>query len=222
MLKKYKIILWDFDGVIMDSNAVRDLGFERVLADYPKDSVAELMKFHHQNGGLSRYVKFRYFFEKVLKEEITEEKIQERFGVLTENFILFKTLVGDNSDKIPGVKGMGEGKLLKFFPELAEQELTLEDIFSISETKLKENKMYAKVLHSFDDVRNFHRLMDLKNPLIDDNEKTYIIDTINEDIPKLNTKEFLQLSHEDNLAIILKGIELWLKDTFRILNSVKK
>jgi phosphoglycolate phosphatase-like HAD superfamily hydrolase len=77
MLKKYKIILWDFDGVIMDSNAVRDLGFERVLADYPKDSVAELMKFHHQNGGLSRYVKFRYFFEKVLKEEITEEKIQE-------------------------------------------------------------------------------------------------------------------------------------------------
>jgi len=152
----------------------------------------------------------------------TEEKIQERFGVLTENFILFKTLVGDNSDKIPGVKGMGEGKLLKFFPELAEQELTLEDIFSISEAKLKENKMYAKVLHSFDDVRNFHRLMDLKNPLIDDNEKTYIVDTINEDIPKLNTKEFLQLSHEDNLTIILKGIELWLKDTFRILNSVKK
>ena len=102
----------------------------------------------------------------------TEEKIQERFGVLTENFILFKTLVGDNSDKISGVKGMGEGKLLKFFPELEDQPLTLEDIFSISEAKLKENKMYAKVLHSFDDVRNFHRLMDLKNPLIDDNEKT--------------------------------------------------
>ena len=90
MLKKYKIILWDFDGVIMDSNAVRDLGFERVLADYPKDSVAELMKFHHQNGGLSRYLKFRYFFEEVLKQEITEGKIQE----LANSFsIIMKSLL---------------------------------------------------------------------------------------------------------------------------------
>lgn len=100
MLKNYKVILWDFDGVIMDSNAVRDIGFEKVLANYPKESIQELMKFHHQNGGLSRYVKFRYFFEKVLKQEISEEKIQElanSFSVIMKSLLVNPQLLIQDS-----------------------------------------------------------------------------------------------------------------------------
>ena len=58
-----KIIFWDFDGVILNSNKVRDSGFEIVLKDFPKNQVELLLNYHRQNGGLSRYVKFRYFFE---------------------------------------------------------------------------------------------------------------------------------------------------------------
>lgn len=76
MVSNYKVILWDFDGVLMDSNSVRDLGFETVLANYPKDKVAQLMTYHKANGGLSRYVKFRYFFEVVLKQQVSEEMLQ--------------------------------------------------------------------------------------------------------------------------------------------------
>lgn len=94
MLKKYQVILWDFDGVIMDSNSVRDLGFEKVLENYPSDSVQELMKFHHQNGGLSRYVKFRYFFEEVLKQSVSDEKIQEL--ATSFSFIMRELLVNPN------------------------------------------------------------------------------------------------------------------------------
>lgn len=100
MLKNYKVILWDFDGVIMDSNAVRDIGFEKVLANYPKESIEELMKFHHQNGGLSRYVKFRYFFEEILKQEITEEKIQElasSFSVIMKSLLVNPQLLIEDS-----------------------------------------------------------------------------------------------------------------------------
>ena len=100
MLKKYKIILWDFDGVIMDSNAVRDIGFEKVLDNYPKESIEELMKFHHKNGGLSRYVKFRFFFEKVLKEKITDEKIQElanSFSVIMKSLLVNPQLLIEDS-----------------------------------------------------------------------------------------------------------------------------
>lgn len=100
MLKQYKVILWDFDGVIMDSNSVRDLGFEKVLADYPKESIVELMKFHHQNGGLSRYVKFRYFFENILKQEITEDKIQElanSFSVIMKSLLVNPKLLIEDS-----------------------------------------------------------------------------------------------------------------------------
>lgn len=77
MFEKYKVILWDFDAVILNSNAVRDMGFEIVLAAYPKEKVEKLLEYHRANGGLSRYVKFRYFFEEVLNESITEERIKE-------------------------------------------------------------------------------------------------------------------------------------------------
>lgn len=74
---RYNVILWDFDGVLMDSMPVRDKGFELVLREYPKEQLERLMVYHRNNGGLSRYVKFRYFFEQIRNESITEERIKD-------------------------------------------------------------------------------------------------------------------------------------------------
>lgn len=94
MLDNFKVILWDFDGVLMNSNSVRDLGFEKVLATYPAEQVDALMKYHKANGGLSRYVKFRYFFEKVRNERVTDDQIQ----VLAKNFsIIMREILFDQS-----------------------------------------------------------------------------------------------------------------------------
>lgn len=72
-----KTIFWDFDGVILDSMSIRDRGFEMVLSDFPSSEVEQLLTYHRANGGLSRYVKFRYFFEKIRGEQTSEEKIQD-------------------------------------------------------------------------------------------------------------------------------------------------
>lgn len=85
------VIFWDFDGVLMDSNSVRDLGFERVLAEFPKDQVDRLLAFHQANGGLSRYVKFRYFFEEIRKESISDNDIliwAERFSLIMKELLV--------------------------------------------------------------------------------------------------------------------------------------
>ena len=71
-----KNILWDFDGVILDSMDIRTTGFKKVLKDYPKGQVDQLIKFHKQNGGLSRYVKFKYFFKEIRKEENSDSLVQ--------------------------------------------------------------------------------------------------------------------------------------------------
>lgn len=83
-LKQYKVILWDFDGVIVESNIVRELGFRKVLKDFPKKQIDELIKFHNINGGLSRYVKFRYFYEVILKSSISEEQVQNLASLFSE------------------------------------------------------------------------------------------------------------------------------------------
>lgn len=70
-----KIIFWDFDGVIMNSNSIRDFGFQFCLTDFPQNQIDELMVYHRLNGGLSRYNKFRYFFEKIREEEVSDATI---------------------------------------------------------------------------------------------------------------------------------------------------
>ena len=76
-LDELQTILWDFDGVLMNSNEVRDHGFVEVLKDYPDEQVEKLMIFHQNNGGLSRYVKFKYFFEEIRAESGTEREIED-------------------------------------------------------------------------------------------------------------------------------------------------
>jgi len=94
MLEQYKVILWDFDGVIMDSMPIRSNGFGAVLKDYPQEQVQELMDFHNLNGGLSRYVKFRYFFETIRGESITEEGVQALANSFSE--IMLASLINED------------------------------------------------------------------------------------------------------------------------------
>jgi phosphoglycolate phosphatase-like HAD superfamily hydrolase len=112
MLSKYNFILWDFDGVIIDSNPARVLGFERVLKNYPSDQVNELLEYHRKNGGLSRYVKLRYFFEKIRQEQVSEERILEmanQFSVLMKEILTGPNLliqdsvsfIKENASKVP-------------------------------------------------------------------------------------------------------------------------
>jgi HAD superfamily hydrolase (TIGR01549 family) len=90
-LDKYKVLLWDFDGVIMDSNPVRTHGFGEVLKSYPARQVEELIKYHKQNGGLPRYEKFRYFFKNIRHEQVDEEAIKHLSKQFTD--IMLKKLM---------------------------------------------------------------------------------------------------------------------------------
>ena len=88
-----KVILWDFDGVILQSDAVRELGFRSVLAAYPQDQVDQLIAYHRQNGGLSRYVKFTYFFREILQQPLSESQL----AALAAQFsALMMELLGDS------------------------------------------------------------------------------------------------------------------------------
>lgn len=96
MLDKYKILLWDFDGVIMDSNPVRTYGFEEVLKDYPPEQVSKLITYHKLNGGLPRYDKFRYFFETIRGERVTAAEINQlsaRFSKIMLEKLLDESLL---------------------------------------------------------------------------------------------------------------------------------
>jgi phosphoglycolate phosphatase-like HAD superfamily hydrolase len=104
-----KNILWDFDGVILDSMKIRDWGFEEIFKNFNKQEVALLLKFHRKNGGLSRYVKIRYFFEIILNQEITEPKVlmyADDFSILMKKELINpKNLINDSLSFIKDNRG---------------------------------------------------------------------------------------------------------------------
>ena len=156
------------------------------------------------------------------KEYYTKNLVKEKFGILVENFILYKTLLGDQSDKVAGVKGLGEKGLLKKFPELSERVLTFQDIIEISAQKHKEHVVYSRVVFDMERLENNYRIMDLGNPLMDDIEKEYIEDLVEESTPTLNTQAFLLLYNEDGIGHMIKNPEFTINDTYKVLNSFTK
>ena len=70
-----KNILFDFDGVIIDSMPIKTAGFRKIFEKYDAETVQPLLDFHNLNGGLSRYVKIKYFFEDVLGTPIEDADI---------------------------------------------------------------------------------------------------------------------------------------------------
>jgi len=52
------------------------------------------------------------------KTLFTPVEVVEQFKVMPENFAYFRCIVGDSSDKLPGIEGIGETTILKLVPKL--------------------------------------------------------------------------------------------------------
>ena len=132
-----------------------------------------------------------------------------------KNFILYKTLLGDASDKIKGVKGLGEKGLLKKFPELSEGEMTWNDILNICENKFKDHVVYARILQGVSDLEKNYKLMDLSNPLLDKNEENYLDSVVKSKDLNYIPEQFMAFYNEDKLGGIIRNVEFWLRDNFK-------
>lgn len=99
-----KNILWDFDGVILDSMPIRDFGFRKIFEHYSKEIVEEFITYHRINGGLSRFHKIKYFYNKLLNKKISEIQIQDYAGkftiIMKEELTNNKYLIQDSVDFI--------------------------------------------------------------------------------------------------------------------------
>jgi len=151
------------------------------------------------------------------KKYYTEEVFKAKYKMSPQNFILHKTLLGDASDKIKGVKGLGEKGLLKKFPELSERDLTFDDIFEICEKKFKDHVVYARIIQGVDDLEKNYKVMDLSNPMMDKNEKKYLDEVVK--LKELNyiPEQFISLYNEDQLGGMIRNLDYWLKENFERL-----
>jgi len=72
-----KNILFDFDGVILDSMKIKGDGFVELFKEYPQKNIQAMEEYHYANGGISRFAKIGYFFNTILHEQISDQKIED-------------------------------------------------------------------------------------------------------------------------------------------------
>lgn len=65
-LSAYATLVFDCDGVVLDSNRIKTEAFRIAAAPWGRMAADALVAYHIKNGGVSRYAKFTHFVEAIL------------------------------------------------------------------------------------------------------------------------------------------------------------
>ena len=98
---KIKAIVFDCDGVILESTDIKTEAFRALFKKDHPDRVPEILDYHLRHMGISRHVKFRHICTGILGEAYTPR----RAARLAEEF---SRLVFDRVLKCPVVPGVRE------------------------------------------------------------------------------------------------------------------
>lgn len=123
--------------------------------------------------------------------------VNERYGLEPSGIIELKALMGDASDNIPGVKGIGEKTALKLLHEYKTVENIYENIDNISGKKLNENLKQYK-----DDAFMSKRLATI------DREVPIEVDIDRIKISDLDTNRIVELFKEYEFKSLLNRIKI--------------
>jgi phosphoglycolate phosphatase-like HAD superfamily hydrolase len=84
MIGRYKTWVFDCDGVLLDSNQVKTHAMFEVAKPYGDEAAKTLVEYNKANGGISRFEKFHYFFDSILKRENFNADLDQALGRFAE------------------------------------------------------------------------------------------------------------------------------------------
>jgi len=149
----------------------------------------------------------------VKKKMYDVDAVLEEYGIHPNNFIILRTIVGDDSDNIPGVKGIGPATLKKHFPELANETMVPWDhIFASAENNT--SKAAQLLLNSKTLLEMNTTLMRLDEQQMSGNTKAKILDQFDAPIGLLNKLGLTQMFVHDRLMSAFPNLDDWLLNTF--------
>ena len=155
------------------------------------------------------------------KKFYTPRMVMDDYGVPAHNFLMYKVLMGDKSDNIEGVKGLGPKKLPKIVPDLLTQN-TLDLNFILEHASKGEEPMHKRIIESATQLKINEELMDLKNPPISGELKLQITRLIEAPINLLSRNDFIIMYNDDQLGNAIASPDLWLREHFVKLNTLAK
>lgn len=93
-----KAVFFDFDGVIVESVDIKTKAFTELFGAEGPDAVRQVVAYHLDNAGVSRFDKFHYIYREILKRPLTDEEFKRLCDI-------FSGLVVDGVATAPYVEG---------------------------------------------------------------------------------------------------------------------
>lgn len=164
-------------------------------------------------------------YSPVKKKLFTAETFTAEYGMLPENYLVFRTLDGDMGDNIPGVPGIGIKTMLKTFPELNEGIFTKDDLLNASTSALsnkKPKKIHETIVGHRAVIERNYDLMQLHDVDISGTAKMYISDVMAAPVSNLRRYDLKKLLIGDYLTTHFKNFDNWINLTFNGLSVWSK
>ncbi len=106
-LARYQTLVFDCDGVILDSNKVRAKAFYNCALPYGVEYAEALEAYHILHGGVSRYVKFEVLLRDMVGVPVTDEAMK----TLLHNFTTEATIGLLQCELSPGLEALRQATL---------------------------------------------------------------------------------------------------------------
>tara|TARA_B110000116_G_C16763635_1_gene549718 strand:+ start:36 stop:737 length:702 start_codon:yes stop_codon:yes gene_type:complete len=75
LIKSKKVLVFDFDGVLADSVEVKTEAFAQIYSEYGEDVINNVIDHHRENGGMSRFEKFKFYHKEFLNKVLSEKEL---------------------------------------------------------------------------------------------------------------------------------------------------
>ena len=162
-------------------------------------------------------------YSPIKKKFYGPKEVFDEMGLWPKNYINYKVLMGDKSDNVPGIRGLGDKKLLKLYPEIfGDDEVILKNIIQKGFDKHEEHGLYGDIYNFRKQLEINFKLMSLAEPNIPEYDKEVLDELIESDPFTLNNPRFLQLHKSDLLERqISPNIEFWLSNNFSYITQYK-
>jgi len=92
-------VLFDCDGVILESADVKTKAFAKLFKQFGNDIVSKVVDHHIKNGGISRYKKIRYYYYEFLKKDLTDDELNKIADIFS-GMVLDKIIVSPFVDGV--------------------------------------------------------------------------------------------------------------------------
>lgn len=134
-------------------------------------------------------------------EYLNIRRIIEQTGVHPTNMALARAIIGDSTDNLPGIRGVGFGTVKKRLSFLSEEKTyNIDDIIEHCESVESDLKFYSNIIEGKELIEHNYKMMQLYSPQMSIQSKIHVKESIENFDATFNKTEIIGMMREDGFG----------------------